>query len=92
MNLSTRTLVSALQYRFLCVFRILPYTHPAKAWDVLSNRGWIAIRRMPFTNWFVDRNERLHGTQSQLNRVYDVMVKFDFETINGLDELMKDVE
>lgn len=30
-NPSIRTLVSTLQCRFLCVFRILPYTHSAKA-------------------------------------------------------------
>ena len=29
-NPSIRTLVSFLQCRFLCVFRILPYAHPAK--------------------------------------------------------------
>ena len=29
-NPSIRTLVSTLQCRFLCVFRILPYTHSAK--------------------------------------------------------------
>lgn len=30
-NPSIRTLVSTLQCRFLCVFRILPYAHSAKA-------------------------------------------------------------
>ena len=36
-NPSIRTLVSTLQFRFLCVFRILPYTHSTKRPSRLSS-------------------------------------------------------
>ena len=35
-NPSIRTLVSTLQCRFLCVFRILPYAHSANVWKGFS--------------------------------------------------------
>lgn len=42
-NPSIRTLVSTLQCRFLCVFRILPYAHSANVWQFLreETRGVI---------------------------------------------------
>ena len=57
-NPSIRTLVSTLQCRFLCVFRILPYAHSAKvralfvlypAQDYLQKRSLrepVRIRRL----------------------------------------------
>ena len=43
-NPSIRTLVSTLQCRFLCVFRILPYTHSAKMPAVLL--PWLPSGRL----------------------------------------------
>lgn len=39
-----RTLVSTLQCRFLCVFRILPYTHPANRPTGFSLKIFFCIR------------------------------------------------
>ncbi len=64
-NPSIRTLVSTLQCRFLCVFRILPYAHSAN--------GETLFFPLPHRNMDLDGN--LNYSEGEERSVLDVMAR-----------------
>ena len=57
------------------------------ALDELIDKGWIAIRYLPGKGDYLTWNKIKRPTKAQINRIYDVMIKFKKYGFNGLKEL-----
>ena len=58
-----------------------------KALDFLIEKGWIAIRYLPGKGDYLTYNEIKRATKAQIDKIYDVIIKYENFRINGLKNL-----